>query len=743
MKAPEHTRSRAGEGIDAAAMHKPVGAPRLHRAPGGAATPTSRAYAAVQRKPASSGEPLPDRSRYEAQLGEDLSAVKVHAGDGAAEQAGALAFARGDDIHLAAAVPSLVEHEGAALLGHELTHVIQQRRGGASSPAPQAKLAGPTSPRVDDASLEREADSIGARIAAGENVSGAITGQAPESVVQCFGAKEHKDAGDMGTDTRTYTWETAEGKQGGAYPFALTHGDIVMLSGDLFDPRDEKPDENDPSKTVPVEDSLFKLAARPSSNRGKQLGTQDEIVAAIYKDRKSHVNFEPGGMWHWAIDIDDKRHEFQKLAKIEQAQLELFGRGPKNGLSKEVKKSVSLRYLRLASENVEHFKNPTDTDDSGDVKLGDRHSAGGSYRALHEAALLRAYDLGSTGKNNGPALVREAAAQHFLTDEFAAGHVRTPRQDISKWWDDKVPGFHKKFVDYIVHRVGVGLNETTTNALTAVATIKRLQGNVRSSLNETLAGKPEAHIGHIIGLLAHDVDNEIGLNVINDFGDTWITYGDGHMDKQDDDHPDNRTTAMVVKAVKFGVEDIEKAYQLGTLHKARSMRAHDDIVKAHVRGGEDKYKPEKVVPRLYGSMDGDQQWKFESIDELWDLPIRTDKPDITWGKEIIKEVNSGQIGTELKDVLASQPEEDGPAIPKTNIKVHFWGFRVFPRRAFKEYFLDDLQNNTQNTLNAIINGSFSGPAPKDPGSDFGDDLFPADDMDACNDLDDDCDDEVD
>ena len=135
-------------------------------------------HAPVQRKgageageeavPASGGgRPLPGdvKDKMEGAFGADFSAVRVHEGAQAGAM-GALAYTQGTDIHFQPGQYDPQSQRGQELLGHELTHVVQQSQGRVPVPT-QAKGA----PINDDPSLEREADVMGARAAAGERAS--------------------------------------------------------------------------------------------------------------------------------------------------------------------------------------------------------------------------------------------------------------------------------------------------------------------------------------------------------------------------------------------------------------------------------------------------------------------------------------------------------------------------------------------------------------------------------------------
>jgi Domain of unknown function (DUF4157) len=124
------------------------------------------------------GAEMPDavRAKMERSFGADFSQVRVHEGPHVAGL-GALAYTQGTDIHFAPGQYQPESQHGQALLGHELTHVVQQSQGRVAATR-QAKGV-----RInDDAALEREADELGARAARGEPVD-ANAAAAPRHVV--------------------------------------------------------------------------------------------------------------------------------------------------------------------------------------------------------------------------------------------------------------------------------------------------------------------------------------------------------------------------------------------------------------------------------------------------------------------------------------------------------------------------------------------------------------------------------
>lgn len=110
--------------------------------------------------------PAEVQAKMEGAFGTDLSAVRIHEGPRAAAL-GALAYTQGTDVHFASGHYQPSSQSGQELLGHELSHVVQQSQGRVSATT-QAKGVGVN----DDAGLEAEADAMGAKAARGERVSG-------------------------------------------------------------------------------------------------------------------------------------------------------------------------------------------------------------------------------------------------------------------------------------------------------------------------------------------------------------------------------------------------------------------------------------------------------------------------------------------------------------------------------------------------------------------------------------------
>jgi hypothetical protein len=125
--------------------------------------------------------PAAVQAKMEHAFGADFSAVRIHEGP-QAPALGALAYAQGTDIHFAPGQYDPGSQRGQEILGHELTHVVQQAEGRVQATG-QAKGVGLN----DDDGLEREADEMGARAARGEVVSATGAPRAGQGAGQSSG----------------------------------------------------------------------------------------------------------------------------------------------------------------------------------------------------------------------------------------------------------------------------------------------------------------------------------------------------------------------------------------------------------------------------------------------------------------------------------------------------------------------------------------------------------------------------
>lgn len=117
------------------------------------------------------------QTKMESSFGADFSSVNIHENSSSAKDMNALAYTQGNDVHFAPGQYNPTSKAGQELLGHELTHVVQQRQGRVAATT-QEKGMGVN----DDNALEKEADDMGRKAANGEKTNLNSHGNANEAV---------------------------------------------------------------------------------------------------------------------------------------------------------------------------------------------------------------------------------------------------------------------------------------------------------------------------------------------------------------------------------------------------------------------------------------------------------------------------------------------------------------------------------------------------------------------------------
>lgn len=147
--------------------------------------------------PANGGSPLPKPvlQKMEAAFSTNFSDVRTHEGS-EAKSIGAIAYTQGNHIHFQPGRYNPMSQSGQQLLGHELTHIVQQRAGQVTIPQGKGTVIN------SNPNLEKEADIQGMKAAQGERVQVASVGSGLQrqatskmsQVVQCSLDEETKDS---------------------------------------------------------------------------------------------------------------------------------------------------------------------------------------------------------------------------------------------------------------------------------------------------------------------------------------------------------------------------------------------------------------------------------------------------------------------------------------------------------------------------------------------------------------------
>ena len=362
----------------------------------------------------------------------------------------------------------------------------------------------------------------------------------------------------------------------------LSFGDVMALSGDYFTPGLSGGRGADPG-------DLFSLARVPGDD-GSRPGTRDELICALrvmtVDEAFVDPRFERGG---------------------EYAATRLGRPGPR----REVERRVRDRYLILAATNDDHFVAPggiTHDRPAGAAPFG---SAPLAYRRLHEAALEEACRLGRVHGDPSQALAREAAAQHFLTDAFTAGHMRTPVAQIRRFWRARYPTFWEDLQRRVAADTAAALRELALRA--RLLPERFTAGATLSAVRRRTNPYPPLSVGDFLARLFHDWDNIHGLAV----GGGDVVFGDGHVHE-------GATHRLAVAASRAGIDDVEVAFALG----ARGQRLTGEPLYRAVRAatGADgrRFRAESRIPRPSG-LNPHQNWRAPDFETLWAAPIVGDR----------------------------------------------------------------------------------------------------------------------
>ena len=141
-------------------------------------------------------------------------------------------------------------------------------------------------------------------------------------------------------------------------------------------------------------------------------------------------------------------------------------------------------YLRLAQQNAAHFAPANRAE----------------WQELHEAAMAKAKEAGNNEQLFAEALFMDAAANHFLTDAFAAGHLlKKPEVEAA-----------------IMAHLQANPIQDSDPEMQFYISIVQMSGNLPNLVLKNV----------------HDHLNTSGFEISNEQGMSWRTYGDASLDKE-------------------------------------------------------------------------------------------------------------------------------------------------------------------------------------------------------------------
>ena len=358
------------------------------------------------------------------------------------------------------------------------------------------------------------------------------------------------------------------------------------------------------------------------------------------------------------------------------------------------------------SKNISHFPNPRSGDTALDPlqknqRVGEDKKplgAAATYRDAHEKAMWMAYINGTHQQSNDDALLADGFACHFLTDSFSASHLRTPRASIKEYWDQKVPGFRKKLIQWLADQINqqplsqfgpLNMAERLF-AITGFPGVKTPNSTVKAAavtqLSILLSGG-DYSFGDVVSLIVHDAEGAAGVDASID-GNRITLVGDKDLVDEkpvDDLDPGGeqayslkqagaaaQTAKAAIAAVKASLEDIYDAYfaglpeNLGTIGlgyagfgdlRRTSHHKEFNSLKKDALGRRGLYRAEQLVPTAIDDKHLPLEkkslpWMEKSVDDLLaENNTRIGKALVMFGNGEAKEFKE-----RLKDMKDLKPE---------------------------------------------------------------------------------------
>ncbi len=250
--------------------------------------------------------------------------------------------------------------------------------------------------------------------------------------------------------------------------------------------------------------------------------------------------------------------------------------GPKPAVGPGVEEAVNTRYEDLASRNQTHFSTGSSPGNSNKER----------YIDLHTQAIQAGFQAGAfaTGFPQFPAHIPEALegfAEHFLTDAFSAGHVRTPRGELQTYWSGKFPNFQTDLLEFISCNMATYIHDVDkpTGPMGGALSVGDIKdgfhfivdrNGVRDVVRQKAGDKLNRFsLGDLISIALHDADNR-GLDVTSASDASgsskpfkWRTVGDLKLFPSTPDPAATMTQNMVETAVKFSFGEVQQAIRAG------------------------------------------------------------------------------------------------------------------------------------------------------------------------------------
>ena len=269
-------------------------------------------------------------------------------------------------------------------------------------------------------------------------------------------------------------------------------------------------------------------------------------------------------------DTKDDAGKQRLLAAIRQDEIPDPAQSKLPEPAADQKSDRFITFLKLAAENASHFNAAGQAIDR--------------WMTEHTTALTAALDAGLT--KDGPGLhlaqAREAFAQHFLTDAFSGGHIRTPRPDIIGWYRTN---FGPPVVDGFISRLSTRLIDGLVNQISPQTNTPDflVRQEVRKAVGERLAtaiaqidgGRTKLNdyfalgVAGVVSGALHDMEGKRGVVVASyAHPEPWTAFGDDQL-------ADSKVSKEQAElAVSGATAHVTTAYDIGQTHGGAADPAH-------------------------------------------------------------------------------------------------------------------------------------------------------------------------
>lgn len=272
---------------------------------------------------------------------------------------------------------------------------------------------------------------------------------------------------------------------------------------------------------------------------------------------------EYGSVDELLADTKDQAGKQRLLAAIREDHIPDPGTTTLPEPTDKQKSDRFLAFVKLAAENPTHFN--------------DNGQAIGRWAVDHAIAVDASLSAGLADDASGRQLAqaREAFAQHFLTDAFSGGHIRTPRPNIIAWYRKNFgPPVVDALVSQLTNRLIEGLvaqvsPQTMAPDFMVRSKIKKAVGKKVAAAIAGLGGRAQLTdyvalgVAGIVSGAMHDMEGKRGVTVSSEAHPApWTAFGDAQLG----DSPVSRAQAELAVATAAG--HLDTAFEIGRRHAA-------------------------------------------------------------------------------------------------------------------------------------------------------------------------------